>query len=106
MEINANIYIITDSQEFMEKAEAILSRETDAFFDWETIAPHPILPLTRTWYTCETNTGPTTGPSGWEDCLQNALLCSRSVAQSSCGSGVQIIPMTIVNMPTRPLEEM
>ena len=44
MEINANIYIITDSQELMEKAEAILSRETDAFFDWETIDPHPILP--------------------------------------------------------------
>ena len=32
MEINANIYIITDSQELMEKTEAILSRETDAFF--------------------------------------------------------------------------
>lgn len=70
MEINANIYIITDSQELMEKAEAILSRETDAFFDWETIEPHPILPLTRIWYTCDTNTGPTTGPSGWEDCLR------------------------------------
>ena len=70
MEINANIYIITDSQELIEKAEAILSRETDAFFDWETLEPHPILPLTRTWYTCDTNTGPTTGPSGWEDCLR------------------------------------
>lgn len=69
MEINANIYIITDSQELMEKTEAILSRETDVFFAWETIEPHPILPLTRTWYTCDTGTGPTTGPSGWEDCL-------------------------------------
>ena len=37
MEINANIYIITDSRELMEKATAILSRETDAFFPWETI---------------------------------------------------------------------
>ena len=70
MEINANIYIITDSRELMEKTEAILSRETDAFFDWETLEPHPILPLTRIWYTCDTNTGPTTGPSGWEDCLR------------------------------------
>ena len=70
MEINANIYIITDSQELMEKTVAILSRETDAFFVWETVEPHPILSLTRTWYTCETGTGPTTGPSGWEDCLR------------------------------------
>lgn len=31
MEINANIYIITDNQELMEKTVAILSRETDAF---------------------------------------------------------------------------
>ena len=37
MEINANIYIITDSQELMEKTEAILSRETDALFVWETV---------------------------------------------------------------------
>ena len=84
MEINANIYIITDSQELMEKIEAILSRETDALFDWETIDPHPILPLV-----CE-----------------NALLCSRSAAQSSCASGVPIIRMTIANTPTRPPEEM
>lgn len=79
MENNANIYIITDSQELMEKTEAILSRETDAFFVWETVEPHPILPLTRTWYTCETNTGPTTDPSGWEDCLREcaALLKKR-----------------------------
>ena len=77
MEINANIYIITDSQELMEKAEAILSRETDAFFDWETIDPHPILPLTRIWYTCDTNTGPTTSPSGWEDCLRECAALLR-----------------------------
>ena len=77
MEINANIYIITDSQELMEKAEAILSRETDAFFDWETIEPHPILLLTRIWYTCDTNTGPTTGPSGWEDCLRECAALLR-----------------------------
>ena len=77
MEINANIYIITDSQELMEKIETILSRETDAFFDWETIEPHPILPLTRTWYTCDTGTGPTTGPSGWEDCLRECAALLR-----------------------------
>lgn len=77
MEINANIYIITDSQELLEKTEAILSRETDAFFDWETLEPHPILPLTRTWYTCDTNTGPTTGPSGWEDCLRECAALLR-----------------------------
>ena len=79
MEINANIYIITDSQELMEKATAILSRETDAFFPWETIEPHPILPLTRSWYACDTRTGPTTDPGGWEDCLKEcaALLKKR-----------------------------
>lgn len=70
MEINADIYIITDSQELMEKTEAILSNETDAIFVWNTIDPQPILPLTRTWFTCDTNTGPTTGPGGWEDCLR------------------------------------
>ena len=48
MEINANIYIITDNQELMEKTVAILSRETNAFFIWETVEPHAILPLTRT----------------------------------------------------------
>jgi len=48
MEINANIYIITDSQELMEKTVSILSRETDAIFVWETVEPHAILPLTRT----------------------------------------------------------
>jgi len=69
MEINADIYIITESQELMEQTGAILSRETDAFFPWETVEPHPILPLSRTWYACDTRTGPTTGPSGWEDCL-------------------------------------
>ena len=79
MEINANIYIITDSQELMKQTGAILSRETDAFFLWEAIEPHPILPLTRTWYTCDTTTGPTTDPSGWEDCLNEcaALLKKR-----------------------------
>ncbi len=79
MEINANIYIITDNQELMEKTVAILSRETDAFFVWETVEPHPILPLTRTWYICDTGTGPTTDPGGWEDCLREcaALLKNR-----------------------------
>jgi hypothetical protein len=79
MEINANIYIITDSQELMEQATAILSRETDAYFPWETIEPHPILPLTRTWYACDTRTGPTTDPGGWEACLKEcaALLKKR-----------------------------
>ena len=48
MEINANIYIITDSQALMEKTQAILSRETDAIFVCETVEPHPILPLPRT----------------------------------------------------------
>ena len=48
MEINANIYIITDNQELMEKTVAILSRETNALFIWETVEPHAILPLTRT----------------------------------------------------------
>ena len=70
MEINANIYIITDSQTLMEKTVAILSRETDAIFVWETVEPHPILPLTRTWYTSDTRTGSTTDPGGWENCLR------------------------------------
>ena len=50
MEINANIYTITDSQELMEKTVAVLSRETDAIFVWETAEPHPILPLTRVYF--------------------------------------------------------
>lgn len=70
MEINANIYIITESQALMEKTIAILSPQTDAFFIWEPIEPHAILPLTRTWYACDTGTGPTTDPSGWEECLR------------------------------------
>ena len=37
MEINANIYIIADSQELMEKTEAILSRQTEALFVWNTV---------------------------------------------------------------------
>ena len=79
MEINANIYIITDSQELMEQATAILSRETDAFFPCRTVEPHPMLPLTRGWYACDTRTGPTTDPGGWEDCLKEcaALLKKR-----------------------------
>ena len=81
MEINANIYIITESQELMEKTVAILSHETDALFIWDTIDPHPILPLTRTWYACDAHTGPTTGPGGWEDCLRECavLLKKRGV---------------------------
>ena len=69
MEINANIYIITENQELMEKTEGILSHETDAIFIWNTIEPDAILPLSRAWYVCDANTGMTTDPSGWEDCL-------------------------------------
>lgn len=69
MEINANIYIITENQELMEKTEEILSRETDAIFIWDTIEPDAVLPLSRTWYVCDANTGMTTGPSGWRNCL-------------------------------------
>ena len=69
MEINANIYIITENQALMEKTEEILSHETDAIFIWDTIEPDAVLPLSRTWYVCDANTGMTTDPSGWEDCL-------------------------------------
>lgn len=78
MEINANIYIITDSQELMEKTEAILSHETDIIFVWETIEPHPILPLTRTWYVLDTHTGPTTDPNGWKDCLRECAVLLKN----------------------------
>ena len=70
MEISADIYIITDSRELMEKAAAILSRGTDALFPCGVINPDPILPLTRTWYTCDTSVGPTSGPDGWKDRLR------------------------------------
>lgn len=53
----------------MEKTEEILSRETDAIFIWDTIESDAVLPLSRTWYVCDANTGMTTDPSGWEDCL-------------------------------------
>lgn len=53
----------------MEKTEEILSHETDAVFIWDTIEPDAILPISRTWYVCDTNTGMTSDPSGWKDCL-------------------------------------
>ena len=78
MEIHADIYIITDSRELMEKVTAILSRSVEGHFPSSTVSPDPILPLSRTWYTCESSEGPTSGPGGWEDCLNEcAALLKR-----------------------------
>ena len=70
MEINAYIYIITASEALMEETVFLLSRETDALFTWGTMEPHPVLPLSRSWFACETRTGPTSDPDGWKACLQ------------------------------------
>ena len=70
MEINANIYIITANEALMEKTVSLLSRKTDALFPWDTMDPHPILPLSQPWFVCETRTGLTSDPDGWRACMQ------------------------------------